>query len=347
MTTRRTVLAGAAGLGLSGFAPAAVYGDIPPLKSTAPYPIGVAVKRSQVDDPAWAGLAASHFSRLTPEWEMKMEYMLQPDGSVQFDRADAILAFARRNGMAMHGHTLIWYAQDGAYFQALKGRPDAFLSAYAGYIQQIVGRYRGIVPGWDVVNEPVWNDGHDLRPCLWREVLGDDYIGLALEAAHEADPGAVLFINDYNLESTPAKRARLLRLCEDLLKKGAPLSGIGTQTHIDADLPQGAIAAALKDIASLGLKVHVSEVDISIRVKSLGDIARPRLGQVRLLAELVGAYNSIPVAQRYGITFWGLRDSDSWLNGKDNRALVPDEPLLFDGQGRPKPLAQAFVRAEG
>ncbi len=344
---RRTFLAGAAGMGLSGLAAGAVYGAIPPLKSVVPYPLGVAAKRAQFDDPAWTSLAAANFSRLTAEWEMKMEYLLQPDGSLQFDRADAIVDFARRHGMAVHGHTLIWYAEDGAYFQTLKGKPDAFLAAYAGYISAVMKRYAGAVGGWDVVNEPVWNDGHDLRPCLWRDVLGDDYIGLALEAAHEADPGAILFMNDYNLESTPAKRARFLKLCEAVLKKGAPLHGIGTQTHIDADLAPGAITAALRDIASLGLQVHVSEVDISLRVKSMGDIAQPRLNQIRLLAELVGAYHDIPPAQRYGMTFWGLRDSDSWLNGKDNRTLVPDEPLLFDGAGRPKPLAQAFVRAEG
>ncbi len=344
MISRRAVVAG--GLCLAGTASCADYGDLPPLKSAAPYPLGVAVKAMQLDDPAWTGLAAANFSRLTPEWEMKMEYVLRDDGSLQLDRADRIAGFARAHGMAVHGHTLIWYAQDGAYFQRLKGKPDAFLSAYAGYIQGVMEHYKGVIGGWDVINEPVWNDGHDLRPCLWRDMLGDDYIGLALEAAHEADPGAVLFINDYNLESTPAKRMRFLKLCEAVLKKGAPLSGIGTQTHIGADLPQGAIAAALKDIASLGLKVHVSEVDISLRVQSLGDVAEPRVQQVRLLAELVGAYDDIPSAQRYGMTFWGLRDSDSWLNGKDNKSLVPDEPLLFDGRGRPKPLAQAFVRAQ-
>ena len=341
---RRALLGGLAGLGLTGATSCAAYGDIPALKSLASYPLGVAVRRPQLDDPAWTSLAATHFSRLTPEWEMKMEYVLQPGGSLQLDRARAIADFARHHGMAMHGHTLIWYAQDGAWFQALRSKPDAFLNAYVAYIQGVMMPFKGWIGGWDVVNEPVWNDGHDLRPCLWREVLGDDYIGLALEAAHQADPQATLFINDYNLESTPKKRARLLKLCEDVLKKGAPLSGIGTQTHIDASLAKGALTAALKDIASLGLKVHVSEVDISLHVPSQGDVAEPRRAQIALLEELVTAYDALPQAQRYGLTFWGLRDSDSWLNGKDNKSLVPDEPLLFDGKGRVKPLAQALAR---
>ena len=232
---RRALLAGAAALAAAGAVsadPTAILGDIPPLKSVAPYPLGVAVKVSQLDDRAWTRLATTQYSRLTPEWEMKMEYVLRDDGSLNLDRADRIVDFARHNNMAVHGHTLIWYAQDGAYFQNLQDKPDAFLDAYVGYIQGVIGRYRGKIGGWDVVNEPIWNDGHDLRPCLWQKVLGNDYIGLALTAAQRADPDAVLFLNDYNLEQTPAKRTRFLNLCESLLKSGAPLHGIGTQTHI-------------------------------------------------------------------------------------------------------------------
>ncbi|MFT4074314.1 MAG: endo-1,4-beta-xylanase [Asticcacaulis sp.] len=339
--------AGATAIALSRMAGAQSYGDIPPLKSVTPYPLGVAATFSKLKDPAWSKLAATHFSRLTPEWEMKMEYMLQPDGSLRFDRADALAAFARQNGMSLHGHTLIWYAQDGDYFQKLKTKPDAFLTAYAGYIQSVMGRYRGFIRGWDVVNEPVWNDGRGLRPCLWREVLGDDYIGLALEAAHQADPAAILFINDYNLELTPAKRATFLKLCEKLLKEGAPLSGIGTQTHIDSGIAPGLIKAAIRDIASLGLMVHVSEVDISLREAHPVNVVQPRLNQVRALNELLEACHEVPQRQRYGLTMWALRDSDSWLNtAQGGKSLIPDEPVLFDSQGRPKPLAQAFVSAE-
>lgn len=345
---RRALLAGAAAFGIARAADAqGAYGDVPPLKSISPYPLGVAVKAPHLDDAAWTKLATTHFSRVTPEWEMKMEYVLADDGTLRFDRADRIVNFARNNGMAVHGHTLIWYAQEGGpHFAALKGKPDAFLNAYAGYIQAVMQRYRGRIASWDVVNEPVWNDGHDLRPCLWREVLGDDYIGLAFEAAREADPSAVLFMNDYNLELTPAKRARFLKLCETLLKNGAPLHGVGTQTHITADIAPGAITAAVRDIASLGLKVHVSELDISLREAKPANAVQPRLDQVRAFNELLAAYHDVPAAQRHGLTVWALRDSDSWLNSpKERKGLLADEPVLFDGQGRAKPLAQAFVKA--
>jgi len=325
---------------------AQAYGNIPPLKSVTPYPLGVAATFTRMKDPAWSQLAATHFSRLTAEWEMKMEYMLQPDGSLKFDRADALAAFAKAHDMGLHGHTLIWYAQDGEYFQKLRTNPDAFLTAYAGYIQSVMSRYKGYVRGWDVVNEPVWNDGRGLRPCLWQQVLGDDYIGLALEAAHQADPAAILFINDYNLELTPNKRKTFLKLCEKLLRDGAPLSGIGTQTHIDSGIAPGLIRAAIRDIASLGLMVHVSEVDVSLRENHPVNMAEPRIHQVRTLSELLEAYHDVPQNQRYGLTVWALRDSDSWLNTpQGGKSLLPDEPVLFDSLGRPKPLAQAFVSA--
>jgi len=338
--------AGAGALALSRTFPAdaQTYGQVPPLKSVTPYPLGVSATFRKLSDPAWSRLAATHFSRLTAEWEMKMEYMLQADGSIQFDRADALVRFARLNGMGVHGHNLVWYAQDGEYFRKLKTKPDAFLVAYTRYIQDVIGHFTGFIKGWDVVNEPIWNDGRGLRPCLWREVLGDDYIGLALEAAHQADPSAVLFLNDYNLELTPKKRATFLRLCEKLLKEGAPLSGIGTQTHIDSGIAPGLIKTAIRDIASLGLMVHVSEVDISLREAHPVNLAEPRIHQVRAMSELLEAYHDVPERQRYGLTMWALRDSDSWLNTpQGGKGLLPDEPVLFDSQGRPKPLAQAFV----
>jgi len=340
--------AGAVALALSQTLPADAqgFGSLPPLKSVTPYPLGVSATYRKLSDPGWTKLAATHFSRLTAEWEMKMEYILQADGRLQFDRADALTAFARRNGMGIHGHTLIWYAQDGEHFRKLKNKPDAFLLAYTRYIQEVIGHFTGFIKGWDVVNEPVWNDGRGLRPCLWREVLGDDYIGLALEAAHQADPAAVLFLNDYNLELTPKKRATFLKLCEKLLKEGAPLSGIGTQTHIDSGIAPGLIKAAIRDIASLGLKVHVSEVDISLREDNPANLVEPRVHQVRALNELLDAYHDVPQRQRYGLTMWALRDSDSWLNtAQGGKGLLPDEPVLFDTLGRPKPLTQAFVSA--
>ncbi len=343
MTTRRSLLfTGAAALLASG-CKAQSAAPLPPLKSLVPYRLGTCAMAAQCDDPAWAALATRHFSRLTPEWEMKMEYTLADDGSLRFDRPDAIVDFATRNGMTVHGHNLIWYSQKSPYLEKLAGDPTAFLNAYVAYIQGVVGHYKGRLPSWDVVNEPVTDDGEKLRDCLWSQALGEDYIGLALTAAHEADPNAVLFINDYNLEVTPKKRATFMKLCETLLKNGAPLHGIGSQSHIVADIAPGLITASIRDLASLGLKLHISEIDISTRQSHAG--LDTEADQIRALNELVEAYDQVPAAQRYGMTFWGLRDSDSWLNRRNTGLHLPEAPLLFDGNGAAKPLAEAFVTA--
>lgn len=341
--SRRNLIAGASALFAAPACAKQDYISIPPLKSLLASPLGVAVRDLQLDDPEWTKLATTHFSRLTAEWESKMEYVLKPDGTLQFDRGDRLAAFARDNGMKIHGHTLVWYEQDGEPFQKRKGDREAFLTFYADYINAVMTRYRGIATGWDVVNEPIKFEGEGLRDCLWRQVLGDDYIGLAFAAAHEADPAAVLFVNEYHLEHRPVKRKTLLKLVESLLKSGAPISGIGTQTHISADIRPGMITEAIRDITSLGLKVHVSEVDIAISDYKLGSMAEPRLDQIRALEEIVTAYKAIPATQQYGLTFWGLRDSDSWINAP-RETNGRDEPLLFDKLGRPKPLTAALVK---
>jgi len=311
------------------------------LRDASPFPIGTAIQAEQLDDPALAALVEREVTQVTPEWQMKMEYILQADGGLRFDAPDRIAAFAKARGLRLFGHTLVWYAQRPAAFERLDAAPTTFRKAYGDYIGAVVGRYRGRAVGWDVVNEAVAEDGAGWRPSLWSERLGDfEHMRLAFELAHAADPDAVLFLNDYNLESLPPKRATFLRLAEALLKAGAPLGGLGSQTHLAADLPPGAITAALREVASLGLAVHISEMDVSI-ARAGGLLAsRDALTarQVALYAEGARAFADLPQAQRFAITLWGLRDRDSWLT----RENPGDTPALFDDQGRAKPAAAAF-----
>lgn len=320
--------------------------DIPPLKS-APFAFGSCVQVSQLDDPAWVTLADRHLSQLTPEWEMKMEYML-PSGPrhIRFDRPDRIADFARDHGMALHGHTLIWYAQGQDAFAGLAG--SDFDRAFDGYIAAVAGRYRGRVRSWDVVNEPILDDGSGLRDCHWSARYGQDgYILRAFEKARLADPDAVLFLNEYNLEGVPAKGDRFLRLVERLLKAGCPLQGIGTQSHLWIDIPDGRIAAFMRDAAAFGLPIHVSELDVSLRTEDRLDLrsqAERLAKQTDRVTELAESYRALPPAQRFGFTVWGLRDTDSWLR-KGERDDGRDQPLPFDSAGRPNPMAQALSRA--
>jgi endo-1,4-beta-xylanase len=314
---------------------------IQPLKRVAPFPVGTCVQAAQLDDPSLVDLMTTHVSQLTPEWELKMEYVLQADGAYRFDAPDRIAAFAADHGMRLFGHTLVWYAQKPAYFEALQG--DAFRQALGAYIQAVVGRYRGRAVAWDVVNEAVNEDGTGWRDSLWSQRLGQlDHMKMAYDMAHAADPDAVLFLNDYNLETNPKKRATFLGLAEALLKAGAPLGGLGTQTHVPADLAPGAISAALKDIASLGLKVRISEMDVSI-VGVQGGLSPDdlRKRQAAVYAEAAEAFAALPAKQRFDFTFWGLKDPQSWLR-RENAA---DAPLLFDDNGRPKAAARAWEAA--
>ena len=335
----------AAGLALAACAPRAESQPpvaIRPLKAAAPFPVGSCIQAAQLDDPALAALFAAQVSQLTPEWELKMEYVVLPDGGYRFDAPDRIAAFAADNGMRFFGHTLVWYYEKPDFFARLEG--GAFRDAYAAYIQAVVGRYRGRAVAWDVVNEQVTEEGEGLRDSLWSQRLGQlEHMQLAYDLAHAADPAATLFLNDYYLESKPKKRATFLKLAESLLKAGAPLMGLGSQTHLSADLPPGAITAALKDIASLGLKVRVSEMDVSLaRVPGLVN-SRPDLErkQMALYAEAAEAFSALPRRQQFDFTFWGLEDGQSWLV-RENPA---DTPLLFNSAGRPKPAAAAWEAA--
>lgn len=342
--SRRAAIASGLALAACSREPAAAQPvDAPPLKSISPFPVGVAVQAMQLQDPGWTSLASTHFSQLTAEWEMKMEYVVQPDGSFRFDRADAIAAFARSRGMRLFGHTLVWYANEPEAFVRLDESRQSFEGALRNYVTAMVGRYRGLASGWDVVNEPIRDDGTGPRDSLWSRRLGQTgHFRVAFEAARAADPNAVLFTNDYHLESKPQKLASYMRLIEQLLQEGVPLGGIGCQTHLDADLPAGAITRTLKALAGFGLPIHLAEMDVSVvQGGLLANRAETGRRQAALYGEAMEAFAALPERQQFAFTVWGLRDSDSWLK-RENAA---DTPLLFDAQGRAKPAYGALVEA--
>lgn len=333
--SRRAVLASGLSLAACSREPAASQPiPAPSLKSLAPFPIGVAAQALQLNDPAWSALAGEHFSQVTAEWEMKMEYVVQDDGSFRFDRADAIAAWARQRGMRLFGHALVWYANEPEAFLRLDESRQSFEGALANYVTAMVGRYRGLASGWDVVNEPIKEDGSGPRDSLWSRKLGQvGHFKVAFEAARAADPQAVLFTNDYHLESKPAKLASYMRLIDELLAAGVPLGGIGCQTHCDADLPAGALTRTIKALAGFGLPIHVAEMDVStVHVGLLTGRAEIERRQAVLYAEAMSAFVALPERQQFAFTVWGARDQDSWLY-RENAA---DTPMLFDKQGRPK-----------
>ncbi len=316
--------------------------SIPPLKSIAPFPVGACIQAVHLQDPTLVRLLTEQVSQLTPEWEMKMEYIAQADGSFRFEGPDAIAAFAKAHGLRLFGHTLVWYDQAPAAFEKLDESRVSFADAYRNYILAVVGRYRGQAVGWDVINETVGDNGDGWRDSLWARKLGRlEHMVLAFQHAHEADPNAVLFLNDFFLETQPRKRTTFLKLAETLLKAGAPLGGLGTQTHLAAGDQKGLIKAAIADLASLGLPIHISEMDVSLQE---GGSRTERLTrQADLYREAAEAFSALPRRQQFAFTTWGLRDLESWRKREDGA----DAPLLFDVNGNPKPAAAAWVQGLG
>jgi len=326
-------------------------GPAEPLKSLARFPIGAAGMTWQLDRPARVGQTPRPCPHLTPGWEQKMERTLGPGFAYDFEPTDRIVAFARDNGLRVHGHTLIWYSQGAEVFDDATVPRARFAAEYDRYISTLVGRYRGKMAGWDVVNEPVAEDGDGLRECHWSRALGmDGYMVRAFEQAKAADPDAVLFLNEYNLENIPAKGTTFLRLVERLLKLGAPIGGIGTQSHLNIEIPAGQITSFMRDAASLGLPIHVSELDFPMQrdgggLPDLRSTAERRAQQVARVGELAEAFMALPQRQRYAFTTWGLRDSDSWLVRAEGKNRRDESALLLDAEGRPNPAYQAVAEA--
>jgi len=248
----------------------------------------------------------------------------------------------------------VWHSQTPAWvFQGKDGAAvdrDTLLARMRDHIRTVVGRYKGRIHGWDVVNEAIDEDG-SLRKTPWLNAIGEDYIAKAFEFAREADPGAELYYNDFNLEK-PAKRAGVIRLVESLKSRGVRVDGIGNQGHWRLDTPTAAeIEASLVDLHSTGLKVMYTEVDVNLL---------PQAARGADPSEANPYANGLPddkqqaLARRYAdifgifvkhrdavsrVTFWGLSDADSWLNrGRTNH------PLLWDRQRQPKPAFDAVVK---
>ena len=321
-----------------------------PLKSLASFPFGATGMTGQLSDPVWVSQMRKHVSQLTPEWELKPERILQADFTCDFSASDRIVDWGREQGMRVHGHTLVWYSQGQQAFTDDLPRAR-FAAEYDRYISTVAGRYRGRMAGWDVVNEPVAEDGDGLRDCHFSRALGQEgYIIRAFEQARAADPDAVLFLNEYNLENNPRKGATFLRLVERLMTLGAPIGGIGTQSHLDIEIPAGRITAFMKDAGALGLPIHLSELDFSMRSDNRLDtrsLSQKRAQQVARVGELAEAFMALPERQRYAFTTWGLRDPDSWLLRADGKGWTDDSPLLLDGAGRANPAYGAVAAAFG
>jgi len=331
--------------------------------------VGAALNPAQFtgQDQAEDALIKAQFNTISPENVLKWEVVHPRPGDYDFSLADKYVEFGEQNHMFIIGHNLVWHSQVPRWvFQDDKGNPlsrEVLLDRLHDHINKVVARYKGRISGWDVVNEALNEDG-TLRQSPWMKIIGEDYIEKAFQYAHEADPKAELYYNDYSLENE-AKRKGALELIRKLKAKGVPITGVGLQDHVSLDWPTtDQINTTISEFGQLGVKVMITELDVdvlpsptstqtadvSLKVASdpklnpyangLPDAVQQQLA--KRYADLFGAY-----AKHCGlvtrVTFWGVTDKNSWKNNWPVRGRT-NYPLLFDRNGQPKPAYDAIIQ---
>jgi GH35 family endo-1,4-beta-xylanase len=298
-----------------------------------------------------SSLVVQQFNSLTPENALKMGPVHPREKEYNWKDVDSIIAFAERNNMKVRGHTLCWHNQTPSWlFVDDKGAPvskEVLLQRLKEHITTVVSRYKGKIYAWDVVNEAVSDKaGEWLRPSPWLQIIGEEYIAKAFQWAHEADPNALLFYNDYD-EISAVKREKMIRLIKSLQEKGIPIHGIGLQAHWAVNEPsKEQLDSTLQQFSSLGLKLQITELDISVYPKEhharerkpedtnaifTPEREQQQLEKYKLSFELFRKYSK----HITGVTFWNISDRNSWLDNFPVRGRK-DYPLLFDQNLLPK-----------
>jgi len=300
---------------------------------------GCAVGRAFWDDNDYRELVRRQCGIIVAENAMKFG-LIQPErGRFDWSRSDDLVRFAQDNGMDIRGHCLVWHQQAGWAAGLDEGR-DAMLAVMREHIHTVVGRYRGKICEWDVVNEAVDDGDAALRDTFWRRTIGDDHIDAAFRFAHEADPGALLYYNDYGGEDMGRKSDRIYELVSGMLKRGVPVHGVGLQCHFAVDkVPTADIGRNIRRLTALGLQVAVTELDIRV----------PLPADENTLALQAACYKDVLKVFlenrgcRHFLT-WGITDRYSWVPGffKGAGAALP-----FDGEYRVKPAVCGMLEVLG
>ncbi len=283
-------------------------------------------------DEEYRDLLAKEFSSLTPENQLKWDHLRPSQDEYDFADADAIVEFAEQNGQVVRGHTLFWHSQNPAWLEEGDFTDEELREILHDHITTVVGRYAGRIDQWEVANE-IFNDDGTLRmeDNIWLRELGTGIIADAFEWAHEADPTATLFFNDYNVEGINPKTDAYYALISDLLDQGVPVGGFGLQSHLgtmygyDPTLPEN-----LARFGDLGLKTAITELDVRMQL----DGAEPTPEQEAEQDEFFRFVLDSCIAEEScdSFTVWGASDQYSWV------------PVTFEGQGSATPWAADLER---
>jgi endo-1,4-beta-xylanase len=319
--------------------------------------IGTATDPGGLSDAMLANIKAN-YNVITPENCMKPQPIHPSEDTYNWTAPDTLVQWCQENNIKVYGHTLAWHSQTAPwFFQGVDDQPltrELAMERLKKHILTVVGRYKGKIIGWDVVNEAL-NDGgngqtENLRNSPWIKAIGPDYLTMAFKWAHEADPECQLYYNDYSNEGgaveNTGKHASSMILLKRLIADGAPINGVGIQGHWSMNPNYANVEKAITNYAGLGLKVSISEMDIAVSGANSG--AMPTRGgggdgtvstdafdrQAQVYARLFDIFNRhSDVISR--VTFWGISDTRSWRRGQN--------PLLFDGQMNPKPAYKAVI----
>ncbi|MCC2313655.1 endo-1,4-beta-xylanase [Cellulomonas xiejunii] len=283
------------------------------------------------EDDAYRDVIAEQFSSVTHENQLKWEFLRPTREEFRFEGADAVIDFAEENGQQVRGHTLLWHSQNPRWLTSGTFTDEEMRALLQEHIATVVGRYKGRIVHWDVANE-IFDDSGVLRteenPFLAR--FGTTIVADALRWAHEADPDAVLYLNDFNVESVGPKSDAYLALATELLAAGAPLHGFGVQGHLSTQYPfPGDLETNLRRFTDLGLEVAITELDVRVPVDGAGraepdDVEK----QVEYYGRAVDA--CVAVERCTSLTLWGVTDRYSWVPGffaGEGSAMVLDEDL--------------------
>jgi endo-1,4-beta-xylanase len=340
--------------------------DVPALKDVfaKDFLIGGALNDAVVSgkDPGAAAIAERHFNSITPENVMKWEVIHPEPNRYDFAAGDRLVAFGEKNRQFIVGHCLIWHAQTpGWVFRNAAGEPltrEALLARMKDHISTVVGHYKGKVKGWDVVNEALQDSGK-MRSTSWLKIIGEgdeakqyDFIEKAFQYAHEADPDAELYYNDYNIDTSKAKADAAAEIVKDLKAKGLRIDGVGIQLHGGLAYPSPAgLEYGITAAAATGVKVMITELDIKTQTRGYrgADVSQVNR-QSTDDPNAAGQETQTKLAQKYAeifsvlvkhekdisrVTFWGVYDKTSWIRGS---------PLLFDTDYQPKQAFHAVIK---
>jgi len=331
--------------------------------------IGVAINVNEQtgQDPKVVDIIRTHFNQVTPENCMKQQELVPKQGEYNWKDADQYVKFAEDNGLKAIGHCLVWHAQAAPWFftdsNGKEVSRDTLIQRMHDHISTVVGRYKGRIFGWDVINEAFEDDG-SYRQTPYMKIIGPEYFELAFKFAHEADPDAELYYNDYSM-AKPEKREAVCKLVRQLKEKGLRIDAVGMQSHNGTDYPDlKEYEITIDSLAATGVKVMMTELDLNMLPNPEGfggaEISQkfendpkynPYVNGLDSVAEKLFEERYLAFFDIYSrhreqisrVTLWGVSDATSWLNGWPIPGRT-NYPLLFDREYKAKPVVEKIAK---